>query len=149
MILYFILFYSILEPFCPSEICCIPFLAVYIYIRYTLGPIFSVGRTAEPFCPSVLPAEPFCPSEIRFIPFFSYLYIYGALWGPSVLPAERQNRSAHQFCQQNDRTVLPIRNSFFLFLAIYIYTLHFGAHQFFRQNGRTVLPLRNLFHPFF
>merc|ERR1711872_307491 len=26
------------------------------------------------------------------------------------------------------------------FLAIYIYTVHFGAHQFCRQNDRTVLP---------
>merc|ERR1712035_212131 len=85
---------------------------------HTLGPISSAGRTAEPFC----------PAEIRSIPFFSHLYIYGALWGPSVLPAERQNRSAHQ-------KFVPS-----LFLAIYIYTVHFGAHQFCRQNGRTVLP---------
>merc|ERR1712102_41629 len=114
----------------------------------------------------------FCPSDIRSIPFFSHLYIYGALWGPSVLPAEpfcrqndrtvrpakRQNRSAGRttepFCRQNERTVLPAERQnrsagrttepfcpsdirSIPFLAIYIYTVHFGAHQFCRQNGRT------------
>merc|ERR1711873_360803 len=42
--------------------------------------------------------------------------------------SDGQNRSAHQKFVSS------------LFLAIYIYTVHFGAHQFCRQNGRTVLP---------
>merc|ERR1711872_904647 len=112
----------------------IPFLAIYIYTVHFGAHQFcrqngrtvllaerqnrSAGRTTEPFC----------PSDIRSIPFFSHLYIYDALWGPSVLPAELQNRSAHQ-------KFVPSP-----FLAIYIYTVHFGALQFCRQNGRTVLP---------
>ena len=89
----------------------------------TLGPISSAGRTAEPFC----------PSEIRFIPFFSHLYIYGALWGPSVLPAERQNRSALQ------KFVLPAEP--FCLLVLPAERQNRPAHQFCWQNGRTVLPI--------
>ena len=128
------------KPFCHQKFV-LSLFYLSICIRCTLRPISSAGRTAEPFCHQKFFLSPllflyiytvhfgahqFCrqkgrtvlPSEICSIPFFIHLYLYGALWGPSVLQAERQNRSAHQFCWQNC-----------------------SAHQFCQQNGITVLPI--------